>query len=133
MTQQVEIFHDTWEDALADVVNATGGWKRVGNELWPDKSPDEAGRYLRHCLTNGRDKEKLSLTQILWLLRRGHEAGIHTAIAWLSDAAGYTRPEPVTDDDRRDAAARELTRALSDVSKLLGRYERLGGDVRAIK
>jgi len=132
MTQQVEIFHETGEDALSDVVVATGGWKRVGCELWPDKGADEAGRLLRNCLNKDR-AEKLSLDQILWLLRRGHEHGVHTGMHYLADAAGYSRPDPITPDDQRSELQRQFVESVKSLTGLAKRIEGMGQPVRAVK
>lgn len=132
MTQQVEIFHESLEDALCDIVSGTGGYKRVGSELWPDKSIDEAGRLLRNCLSENRP-EKLSLGQLVWLLKRGHEHGIHTAMAWLADEVGYTRPEAITPDDQRDELKRQFIDAVGRLEQIQKRLRSKDGDVRAIR
>ena len=81
-------FFDSPEEALKSAVNALGGTKEVGLQLFPDKSADVASRHLNDCLNNSR-AEKLDLSQILWILRKAKEKGHHTAFAWFANYVGY--------------------------------------------
>lgn len=67
-------FFDGPEDALREAVRGLGGPKKVGPTLWPDKSPDAAARSLQDCLNPARE-EKLSLSQVMFILRAAHDAG----------------------------------------------------------
>lgn len=119
---QHELFHESSEDALQAVVMACGGFKRVGAELWPDRSPDKAGIHLRHCLDTDR-AEKLSLDQIVYLLRRGHEIGCHVAMHYLCTTVGYQRPNPVTPEDQTAELHRKYIEATKYIGKLAAQIE----------
>ena len=123
---QHELFHESIEDALETVVKAIGGYKAVGLELWPEKSADEAGRMLRHCLMPERS-EKLSLAQIIYLLRRGHQHGVHTAMHYLATVCGYQPPAPVTPEDQEAELQRQFIESVKAQGRLLKRWEQITG------
>lgn len=118
-------FFDSPEDALKAIIQQLGGIKRVGPLLFPDKSVDAAARYLLDCVNHDR-QEKLALTQIMMLLRLAHEAGYHTAYAWLSGEIGYdikpiTRAEEV---DRLTSVVEQSTKTLASALATLERLQR---------
>jgi hypothetical protein len=118
-------FFDSPEDALKAIIQHLGGIKRVGPKLFPDKSVDAAARYLLDCVNHDR-QEKLALTQIMMLLRLAHEAGYHSAYAWLSGEIGYdikpiTRAEEV---DRLTSVVEQSTKTLASALATLERLQR---------
>lgn len=118
-------FFDSPEDALKAVIQQLGGIKKVGPLLFPDKSVDAAARYLLDCVNHDR-QEKLALTQIMMLLRLAHEAGYHSAYAWLSMEVGYdvkpiTRAEEV---DRLTVVVEQSTKTLASALATLERLQR---------
>lgn len=123
---QIEMpFFESPEDALKAVIQQLGGIKRVGPKLFPDKTVDAAARYLLDCV-NAERAEKLSLTQVMMLLRLAHEAGYHTAFTWLSGEIGYdvkpvTRAEEV---DRLTSVVEQSTKTLASALATLERLQR---------
>jgi hypothetical protein len=118
-------FFDSPEDALKAIIQHLGGIKKVGPLLFPDKSVDAAARYLLDCVNHDR-QEKLALTQIMMLLRLAHEAGYHTAYAWLSGEIGYDikpiiRAEEV---DRLTCVVEQSTKTLASALATLERLQR---------
>lgn len=116
---------DSPEDALKAAIQQMGGVKRVGPRLFPDKSVDSAARYLLDCVNPDRP-EKLALTQIMLLLRLAHEAGYHTAYAWLSGEIGYD-VQPVSrveEVDRLTSVVEQSTRTLAAALATLERLHR---------
>ena len=93
-------FFDCPEDAIKAVVQRLGGAKAVGSQLWPDKTADAAGRALLDALNPDRP-EKLSLTQILFILRLAHDAGVHEGAQYLNGEIGYD-VRPVSLDEQVD-------------------------------
>jgi len=123
VTQQA-LWHECPEDALGAVVQALGGPKAVGAQLWPEKAADEAGRLLRHCLSADRS-EKLSLEQILWLLKAGREVNAHEAMTYLLRTCGYNDPEPVDPQDEQSRLLREFLDMGRRLEQLAKRMEKL--------
>lgn len=115
MPEQDRLFFDDANDALRAVVQALGGSKVVGARFWPDKAPDAAGRLLADCL-NAAKPEKLSIDQVLLLLRWGREIGCHSGMQFLATESGY-EITPITPEGERD----RLADAILEGSRMLER------------
>lgn len=122
--EQQALFFESVEEALSHVVSALGGAKAVGAKLRQDMGPEAAGRWLKDCL-NGDRRETLHPGQLLWLLRSAREAGVHTGMDWLCQAAGYARPAPMEPADEQAALMREFIRAADIQRSTLARLEQL--------
>lgn len=122
---------DSLPDALSDVVKALGGAKAAGALLWPEKEPVDAGKLLRHCLDPDRP-EKLSLEQVVLLLKLGRERRCHSAAAWLLQAAGYREPVPVEPEDERATLQREFVEAARGMERIVRRMDGLGLHLREV-
>lgn len=116
-------FFDSVEDALKAVVQFLGGIKRVGPMLFPDKSVDAATRYLLDCLNSDRH-EKLSLTQIMMVMRLGHEAGFHSAFAWFAAEIGYD-VKPITKGEELDRLTSVVEQSSKTLATALATLERI--------
>jgi hypothetical protein len=126
---QVELpFFETPEDALRAAVQALGGSKRVGAMMWPDKTPDNAGRAMNDCLNPGRS-ERLNLGQVMRVLAWARDVGCHEPMRWLCHEVGYearpvTRAEEV---DRVAAVVEQSSRTLAVAVATLERLRAQGG------
>lgn len=83
MATQPALFHEDFNDALQHMVKALGGVEAVGVEIWRDKTRKAAGNWLSDCL-NPKRSAKLSLTELVLLLRMGRDAGIMCAFDQLA-------------------------------------------------
>ena len=90
-----------------------------------EKSADDAGRQLRHCLDPDRP-EKLSLEQLALVLRMGREKGAHGAMTFLCRDAGYQDPVAVEPEDERAQLQREFIQAQQAMLQMAKRMERAG-------
>lgn len=124
------LFHESIIDALREVVQALGGYKTVGAKMRPEKTADEAGRWLADCLNSDR-REHFDPEQVVWLLRAGRAAGVHGAANYLMRESGYADPTPVEPEDERARLQREFTMAVSALPVLVDRLARLGVKVAA--
>jgi len=95
---QMNLIHETIADAALEVIHAAGGFKVVGQRLFPELAPDHAGNKLRACLDDDR-REKFSPQQIVLLLRIGREFNCHALMNHISSDAGYSNPQPVEPED----------------------------------
>ena len=123
---QADLWHDTPEDALKSVlIGIYGkGWnKKAAAEMWPLEDPTDKGKWLERCLMKDR-AEKLSLTEILWVLKKGREAGIHTGFAFLAGECDYEF-KAVEPADEMAALQREFIRAAEKQAAMLERIQRL--------
>lgn len=125
MVEQQALWHDTLEDALRDIVSALGGPKTVGHALWPGKTIPEASRYLSHCLDPER-AEKLSLGELLWLLKQGRSKGVHTAFDFLAKECGY-KWETIEPEDERAKLQREFVEMGKRMEGMLKQMAKIPG------
>ena len=133
----------TPEEAIRISVDALGGLKEVGAALHPDEDPTIAGRWLTHCLTESR-REKLSLSQFVWIFRRAANQGDHEGFAAFAAACGYeARPVDAIAEltevkqaaERAVRAARDAARdlmLLSENPELLARMKAAGLKVESL-
>lgn len=122
---QGRLWYETPEDALQSLVDALGGYKRVAADLWPALPAAEAGRRLADCLNPAR-AHKLELREVLWLLKRGREAGCHVAIAYINETCGYAEPEPVNPEDEHAKLQREFISAVAHLQTIQKRMDANG-------
>ena len=123
--EQTPLFHEDLNAALVHLVSALGGPKKVAASMWPAiKCPEKAGRRLSDCLRDNH-QQKLDLEDLLWLLEAGRKAGIHSAMAFITDQAGYDRPKPLEPEDERAKLQREYTEATKMMAQIADRMERL--------
>lgn len=114
---QEQLFIESFPSAVEAIAARVGGMKGLGLSIWPAKGED-AGKWLSDCLNPDR-AAKLSISEIILIMRIGREAGVHTVMHWLADEVGYTHPAPITLDDRIDEATREMGRAADLLAKSL--------------
>lgn len=103
---QGTLFLERIEDALASVINECGGRKKFASEMWPGKPQRDAHNLLDACL-NPERREKFAPHDVLYILKRGREAGCHTGVSYICEQAGYTTPAPVDPEDELSAMLRE--------------------------
>jgi hypothetical protein len=129
---QKALFHESIEDALWAVVEALGGPKKVGAALWPEKTIEDAGKLLRHCLDEDR-AEKLSLGQLLWILKEGRKVNSHDAVDYLCQQAGYKEPDPIEPQEEQASLMRDAIAHVKEMKQLVERMEALQPLMRAVK
>lgn len=118
-------FYESPEEALRAAVQALGGTKQVGALLWPDKTPDNAGRLMSDCLNPGR-AEKLELSQVIRIFAMAKEQGCHSPFAWFAGEVGYearaiTKAEEV---DRLTSVVEQSSKTLAAAVAALERMQR---------
>lgn len=121
MSQQ-PLWHENIEQALSTLVDAMGGFKRVGAEMWPTMSADEAGRRLADCLNPARS-HKLALSELCWLLAKGRGIENHIAMAFLNEHAGYAPPVTIEPEDEFQKSQRLFARSVEHLTELAQKLE----------
>lgn len=124
------LFHESITDALREVVQALGGFKKVGGAMRPEKPVEEAARWLADCLNQDR-REHFDPDQVLWLMRAGRLIGAHAAANYLMRESGYADPVPVDPEDERARLQREFIAAAETVQLIAERLARVGVRVMA--
>lgn len=126
---QTALFYESLNDALRDVVMALGGTKKVGAMMRPEKTVDEAGRWVNDCLNPDR-REKFDPEQVIWLLREGRKVGCHAAMHYLCSDTGYAAAQPVEPEDEIAALQRQFIESSKGVAAIAARIERMMGQGR---
>lgn len=121
---QMNLIHETLTDALRDVVQAAGGNKKVGAQMYPEMPADLAAQRIRDCL-NPERREIFNPEQVLFLLRMGRQCGCHAAINHISHEAGYSAPQPVEPEDEVARLQREFVEATKTLGALASHIERI--------
>ena len=116
--------YDDELDAAKATVKALGGAKKVGPIFWPDKTPENASRYMLDCLNAGRS-ERLTPSQVLLLMRMGREVGHHGLAEHFMAEAGYQRPTPINPEAEAAVLAHQIDSVFDRASDLIGRLERI--------
>ncbi len=118
---QLELVHETIEDALGFVIQALGGAKKVGAALRPEIPADHAAQWVRDCLNAGR-RERFSPSHVMWLLRAARAAGVHSAMHFIAGEAG----------DEVARLQREYIDATKALVRMAERIERLRSVARCL-
>lgn len=126
MQQAQQLFHETWADALREVIATCGGAKQVAARLWSEKTPDAAHRLLLDCLNETRP-ERLDPDRLRMLLKMGRDKGCHAGINWLARDIGYEDPRPVEPADEVATLMRDFITAQKALQGIAERIESKGG------
>lgn len=121
---QLQLIHETLNDALREVVQALGGSKKVGPRMRPSKSQDEGARWLLDCLNPDR-REKFDPEDVLWLLKEGRRVACHSIMAFMAREGGY-EATPIDPADEAADLQRQFIEAARAQQKMLDRLEQLG-------
>jgi len=126
-SSQFDLFHEDIYKALDTCIQALGGAKAVGVTLWGESAlPDQQGQKLNHCL-DPNHAQKLSLEEMLWILRKAHDAGCHAGVNYICRDTGYSDPQPLDLEDETAQREREFIQAVANLQKLAGNISDLSG------
>lgn len=121
---EAKLFYDDDLDALRATVQALGGYKTVGVKLYPDRTPDSAGRLVADCCNPSRS-ERFKPSQLLLIMKMGREQGCHILAEHFMGEAGYAKPVPLDPQDEKAALVRHMDEVLATASQLAVRLERI--------
>jgi len=119
------LFVESIEEAIAEVARACGGRKAFAVAMWPSLPVREAHNRFDACLNTER-REKFDLLDLLYIAKRGREAGCHSLMLFIARETGYTDPQPVEPEDERAKLQREFINAQKAMTALAARMERAG-------
>ncbi len=122
----MQLFHESWADALREVIATCGGAKQVAAKLWPEKTPDAAHRLLLDCLNETRP-ERLDPDRLRMVLRIGRDRNCHAAINWLMRDLGYDDVHIVEPADELATLMRDYIAAAKSMQGIAERIETKGG------
>lgn len=120
---QNSLFYERVEDAIDEVCRALGGRKKVACELWPDKPARDAHNLLDACLNSDR-RERLTPSQLLYIARRGREAGCHAVMTYIDHDCGYAST-PVSKCEEVDRLTSVVEQSAKTLATALATLERM--------
>lgn len=125
--QQLALIHEDFDSALTACVQALGGAKAVAVMLRPEyeEDPEKAARWLLACLNPARD-EKLSWQQTFMIMRKARDAGVHVAMAYITQTIGYADPQPIEPEDEKAALMRQFIQATKTMQAITARMDQAG-------
>ena len=121
---QAGLFYESLEDAIREAVRACGGVKLVACKLWPEKTPDAAGRALSDCMNENREA-RLTPDQLLLVIKMARDRGCHAVMSFMSMDAGYAPPQPIEPADEAAELQRQYIESTKALLKMAERIERL--------
>jgi hypothetical protein len=119
------LFCESIEEAIAEVAQACGGRKAFAAAMWPSLPVRDAHNRFDACL-NPERREKFSPSDLVYIIRRGHECGRHSVMTFLARDTGYADPVPLEPEDERAKLQREFIQAQRGLEHLARRMERAG-------
>lgn len=122
--RQDQLFYDRIEDAIDEVIRATGGRKKIAVELWPAKPARDAHNRLDACLNHERP-EKLAPHELVFVAKKGREAGCHALMHYLADECGYDRPKPRNRLQEKASLQEEFIKHVRVMERISKRIESL--------
>lgn len=120
---QSALFHERFEDALDEAIRVCGGRKRFACEMWPDKPARDAHNLLDACL-NPERRERLSPAQVMYIAKRGAEAGCHAVMQYLAAECGY-EIKPITKAEEVDRLTVVVEQSAKTLAAALASLERI--------
>jgi hypothetical protein len=127
--QQIELIHESIEDAVREVARACGGTKALSQHLFcPAQSAQSAHTRFLDCLNEDRPA-KFSPSELVALGRIGREQGCDAVARYLCAEMGYQQPVPLNANEIADELRSRIADGLNFIKANMGRLERLGHDL----
>jgi hypothetical protein len=119
------LFVESIDEAVAEVAHACGGRKALAVSMWPSLPVRDAHNRFDACC-NPERREQFHPSDLLYIARRGREAGCHSLMLFIARETGYSDPQPLEPEDERANLQREFIRAQKGLEALAKRMERAG-------
>lgn len=110
MTKNLDMFRDddVWEDAFMADVMAAGGFKVIGNLLWPDMRVQDAGKKLKRFTIEGR-RERLKHQEEAKIIREAARHGSRLLVEYYAKLSS-ARVIPVAPEDSKQQVNEDFER-----------------------
>lgn len=122
---QIDLFHMDFNEALTADVLACGGNKTIGQMLWPEMDPQDAGKKLSRCMSD-HSKEFLKIDQIILIQRMAREHGSVASLTYQARECGCTEPQPIRVEDEKAMLQQEYIQAVKGLGTIAKRLEKIG-------
>ena len=118
------LFHESFSDALQEVVACAGGYKKVAAPMKPERSAEAAGRWLHDCFNDSRP-DRLTPDQVLYLLKLGRAIGCDGGMNYLLREAGYADAKPIEPRDAVQDLMSQFNASVASQKSILARFEQV--------
>ncbi len=123
---QLDLMHESYQDAVKEVAVVCGGTKALAAYLWPSKSAASAQTHLLDCLNPDRP-HKLAPEELMLIARVGRERGCDAVARFFCAEAGYQPPMALNPEKERDQLRGRIADGLDFLKANMARLERLEG------
>lgn len=124
--EQIELMHESIEDAVRDVARACGGTKALAQHLFcPSHSAQSAHARFLDCLNSERPA-KFSPSELIAIGRIGREQGCDAVARFLCAEMGYQQPVALHANEIADELRTRIADGLTFIKANMARLERLG-------
>lgn len=120
---QLELMHETVNDALRSAIAVLGGPKKVACQLRPSWEPDRAQKWLNNALDEARP-EKLEIADVIWIFREAKRAGFHQAMQYFAQQCEY-EARPIEPQEHEAALASVIQTAAETMRKAMAQLDSL--------
>lgn len=86
--EQKAFFHETVDDAIREDIRVNGGFKDIGHELRPKKSPEDAATWLRNA-TNPNQEDGIDQHELMLILERCAAVRSSAFLDFLGQRLGF--------------------------------------------
>ena len=119
--EQLDLIHESVNDALRSAISALGGVKKVACQLRPSWEADRAQKWLSNALDDGRP-EKPEVQDVIWILREAKRIGFHAAMEYVARECEY-EAKPVEPETELARLQREYINAVKTLSNITPKIE----------
>lgn len=114
--------YDDLNEALKGAIKALGGFKSVGQLLWPEIEKGEtAAQKLRDCVNPDR-RERLTPEQFVMILRLARDKGFHATMDYIAHQLGY-KATPIQPADADAELQRSFIDAVDRLAAIQGQMQ----------
>lgn len=117
MQLEISECYDDLNDALKGAIKALGGFKAVGQLLWPEiEKAETAAQKLRDCVNADR-RERLTPEQFVMILRLARDKNFHASMDYVAQQIGY-KATPVNPADVDAELQRNFIDAVAQLAEM---------------
>ena len=124
MGEQLGMLEQTFEGAIKDLVEACGGWKKIGKELRSDLDPEHAARWMQKSLQPNR-REVMPYSDVRKLLRIGRRHRCNVLMDFLASDSGYEPPQPLDLVKEAEVVGKDVDRMMASIGARIERFNRM--------
>ncbi len=119
---QMELMHESIEDAVKEVARVCGGSKALAGALWPAKANSHI--HFLDCLNQER-AAKLSPAELMVIAKIGRDRDCHAVMQFMAAEIGYDMPAPKSADKAIDEVSKRIADGMDFLRSEMPRLEKM--------